>query len=113
MLSPYHLPIIGMPYELYKTGNVRQSAPGSVAQFLAISASKRAVHAWLGSAGGKYFTTHVVEIAAEEFSKIPKILGRQPPRIPPSAIAPAGMFLIHVRNTRELLSKNMTSNLAV
>ncbi len=113
MLSPFQIPIVGMPYELIKTGSVRHSAPGSVAQFLAISAAKRGVHAWLGSAGGKYFTTHIVEIAIEESLNLRNVLGKQPPRMPPSALAPAGMFLIHVRNTRELLSKNMTSNLAV
>ena len=44
----YQIPFVGMPYEFYKTGSIRQSAPGTIAHFLALSAGKHAIHAWLG-----------------------------------------------------------------
>lgn len=83
----FQIPIIGIPYEFLTTGSVRHSAPGSISQFLLHSAGKRGLHAWLGSAGGKYFTTHVVEIAIEESRNLKQIIrGR-----PPSAFATLGI----------------------
>ncbi len=80
MSIAYHIPIFGMPYEFATTGNVRHSAPGSIAQFLAISAGKRATHAFLGSAGGMMPYQHYIQIIKEETVNLKKVIGKQPPR---------------------------------
>ncbi len=80
MSIAYKIPIFGMPYEFATTGSVRHSAPGSIAQFLAISAGKRATHAFLGSAGGMMPYQHYIQIAREEAVNLKKVIGKQPPR---------------------------------
>jgi len=95
----FQIPIIGIPYEFLTTGSVRHSAPGSIGQFLLHSAGKRSLHAWLGSAGGKYFTTHVVEIVIEESRNLKTIIrGR-----PPSAFATLGLGVYLMNNASAML----------
>ncbi len=102
----FQIPIIGVPYEFFTTGSVRHSAPGSIGQFLLHSAGKRSLHAWLGSAGGKYFTTHVVEIAIEETRNLRTIIrGR-----PPSAFATLGVGLHLVRQYEQTLNSFLSGD---
>ncbi len=96
----YQIPIFGMPYEFLSTGSVRHSAPGSIAQFLAISAGKRGVHAVLGSAGGMMPYQHYAQIALEESRNLKQIIrGR-----PPSAFATLGVGLHLVRQYEQTLN---------
>lgn len=102
MSIAYQIPIVGMPYEFATTGNVRHSAPGSIAQFLAISAGKRATHAFLGSAGGMMPYQHYIQIAKEEAVNLKKIIGKQPPRVPPgvfTVLSTAPVLIEMMENT--------------
>lgn len=80
MSIAYQIPLVGMPYEFLSTGSVRHSAPGSITQFLTITAAKRLTHWYLGSAGGMMPYQHYIQIAREEAVNLKKIIGKQPPR---------------------------------
>ncbi len=96
----FQIPLFGMPFEFLTTGSVRHSAPGSIAQFLAISAGKRGVHAVLGSAGGMMPYQHYAQIAVEESRNLRQIIrGR-----PPSAFATLGIGVYLATNAREALT---------
>lgn len=85
MSIAYQIPLVGMPYEFLSTGSVRHSAPGSISQFLTVTAAKRLTHWYLGSAGGMMPYQHYIQIAKEEAVNLKKIIGKQPPRVPPGA----------------------------
>ncbi len=96
----FQIPLFGMPFEFLTTGSVRHSAPGSIAQFLAISAGKRGVHAVLGSAGGMMPYQHYVQIAIEESRNFKQIIrGR-----PPSAFATLGIGVYLGREAEHIIS---------
>ena len=97
----YQIPIFGMPYEFLSTGSVRHSAPGSIAQFLAISAGKRGVHAVLGSAGGMMPYQHYIQIAKEESRALAKVVRKQPPRV--NAFATLGVGVVMLRHYERLV----------
>ncbi len=64
----YAIPIIGMPYEFWKTRSVKHSAPGAIGSYIAMAIGKRAVHAWLGSAGQMMPSAHYARIAKDAFT---------------------------------------------
>ena len=95
----FQIPLFGMPFEFLTTGSVIHSAPGSIAQFLAISAGKRGVHAVLGSAGGMMPYQHYVQIAVEESRNLKQIIrGR-----PPSAFPTLGLGVYLARQSQQML----------
>ena len=102
MSIAYHIPIVGMPYEFASTGSVRHSAPGSIAQFLTISAAKRLTHWYLGSAGGMMPYQHYIQIAKEESVALRKVIGKQPPRV--NAFATLGVGVVMLRHYERLIS---------
>lgn len=102
MSIAYQIPLVGMPYEFLSTGSVRHSAPGSISQFLTVTAAKRLTHWYLGSAGGMMPYQHYIQIAKEEAVNLKKIIGKQPPRVPPgvfTVLSTAPVLIEMMENT--------------
>ncbi len=98
----YQIPLVGMPYELLSTGSVRYSAPGSITQFLTISAAKRLTHWYLGSAGGMMPYQHYIQIVKEEATALRQVIGKQPPRV--NAFATLGVGVVMLRHYERLVT---------
>jgi hypothetical protein len=97
----YQIPLVGLPYEFVSTGSIRHSAPGSITQFLTVTAAKRLTHWYLGSAGGMMPYQHYIQIVKEESAALRQVIGKQPPRV--NAFATLGVGVVMLRHYERLV----------